>query len=455
MRRGSVSSSLTTTRDLSVPITSLRVKNFKCFLDSGTLKLAPLTVIFGRNNAGKSTLLQSLLLLRQTLDSPEYESRLNLRGQLFSAGTYADLVHEHRSSLDVSIILGVTPTGGRSTEVELEYSSDEPRSPRLAKLTVQSEDNLPPLVIQRGRGQGGPYELHIDGERVGLESEANFSFPVHGLMPLIGDEPSKVGRPNERRSRVRASARHVLSYLEKQLTDLRALGAFRTPPLRRYEYGGHVRSSIDTEGRNVVDALIDDISGRRKARGQLVREVNRWLKTVGDVQLLPIRRLSPTARLYELRLKHLRSGRWANFADVGSGIGQAFPVIVEGLRTPPHGIFLVQEPEIHLHPDAQLAMGDFILALAETDRRVIAETHSENILLRIRRRVVEARNSSRRLTPEDVSILYVDLDGEGNSIVTPLEMDELGQISEWPRGFMEDATEERMVLMKAMASTSK
>lgn len=196
-----------------VPITSLRVQNFKCFEDSGTLKLAPLTVIFGRNNAGKSTLLQSLLLLRQTLESPEYDSRLNLRGPLFSAGSYTDLVHEHRSKLDVSIVLGVLPPAGRPSEVTLEYSSDEPRSPRLAKLTVRLAEEFPSFVIQRGRGQGGPYELHIDGERVGLEAEVNFSFPVHGLMPLIGDEPSRVGRPNEKRSRVRASVRHALSYL--------------------------------------------------------------------------------------------------------------------------------------------------------------------------------------------------------------------------------------------------
>ena len=76
-----------------MPITSIRVQNFKCFRDSGPVKVAPVTMIFVRNNAGKSTLLQSLLLLRQTLDSGGFGASLNLRGPLFSAGSYVDLVH--------------------------------------------------------------------------------------------------------------------------------------------------------------------------------------------------------------------------------------------------------------------------------------------------------------------------------------------------------------------------
>jgi predicted ATPase len=213
-----------------------------------------------------------------------------------------------------------------------------------------------------------------------------------------------------------------------------------------------MRSAVDAEGRNVVEALIDDVARRGKLRGALLREVNRWLRTVGGVQLLPFRRLGRSARIYELRLKHIESGRWANFADVGSGIGQAFPVLVEGLRTPIGGTFLVQEPEIHLHPDAQLCMGDFLIRLAEEGRTVVAETHSENILLRIRRRIAERRKVATKLDRTDVSILFVDMDEQKNSIVKALKLDELGQIENWPKGFMEDATEERMQLLAAAAS---
>jgi predicted ATPase len=435
-----------------VPITSLRVQNFKCFRDSGSLRIAPLTVIFGRNNAGKSTLLQSLLLLRQTLDSGGFGATLNLRGSLFSAGSYIDLVHNHRAQENITVDIGITPEKSAEANIILEYSSGEPRPPRLVSFAVRVADQ-PPVEIKRGRGRSGPYELHIASERVGLEKEANFSFPAHGLLPVIGSELPRVGRPNERREAARSAARIAVAHLEESLASLRALGPFRQPPQRRYDFAGYMRDSVDAEGRNVVEALIDDVTRRGKLRGRLLREVNRWLRTVGGVQLLPFRRLGRSARIYELRLKHIDSGRWANFADVGSGIGQAFPVLVEGLRTPIGGTFLVQEPEIHLHPDAQLNVGDFLVSLAEDGRFVLAETHSENILLRIRRRIAQRTKSG--LKASDVSVLFVDMDEFANSVVRELKLDDLGQIDNWPKGFMEHATEERMQLLEAAASRSE
>jgi len=166
---------------------------------------------------------------------------------------------------------------------------------------------------------------------------------------------------------------------------------------------------------------------RGKLRGTLLRPINRWLARVGRVRLLPLRRISPTARLYELRMRDLDSGRWANFADVGFGIGQALPVLVEGLRTPPAGVFIVQEPEIHLHPDAQLAMADYLVELARSGRNVIVETHSEAVLLRIRGAAIKSGSSrtALRLSPEDIAIVHVSGRTTGASAVSSLSVDQL------------------------------
>jgi hypothetical protein len=430
-----------------MPITSLQLRNFKCFADSGRIPLAPLTVVFGKNNVGKSTILQGLMTLKQTLDAAEYEARLNIRGPLFSGGSYSDVVHAHKTSLKMSLELGITDSRGTESTVRMEYSSDEPSPPRLATFTLHSAKH-PVVEIRRGKGAGGPYELHIGGERLGSEKQANFSFPLHGLLPLIGEEPSRVGRPSASRKAARSRARTALDYVEQSLGSMRALGAFRHAPQRRYEYAGYARDNVDAAGRYVVDALIDDVTRRGRGRGNLFREVNAWLHRVGHVSLLPIASISPTARVYELRLRSLHSGRWTNFADLGSGIGQAFPVIVEGLRTPIGSMFLVQEPEIHLHPDAQLAMADFLVALANSGRRVVVETHSEAILLRVRRKLAEAKRGD--LRSEDVSLLVVEQGTVGKSKIRPLALDELGQIDGWPQGFLEDATRERFALMQAM-----
>jgi predicted ATPase len=436
-----------------MPLTRIRLANFKCFADSGDMPLAPLTVIFGRNNSGKSSILQSLLLLRQTLDSPEYGVRLNLRGPLYPAGSYADVVHQHQSKQHVTMRFGVDLTKqGRSGELQIECCSDEPQPPRVTRLKVTGGE-LEPLEIRRSRGRGGPFELTIGARCVGLEKDANFRFPVDQFLPLIGEEPSHVGRPSTKRSEIRGFARTMLDEFQKVLLNLRAVGAFRRQPERRYEYQGRVPEVVDSAGENVVNAIIEDAT-RRRGRAELLRMVNRWLKTVGRVRLLPLRHISRSARIFEVRLRDTDSGRWANFADVGFGIGQAFPVFVEGLRTPAGGTFLVQEPEIHLHPDAQLGMADFLVYLARSGRFVIAETHSEHLLLRIRRRILASfagKRSRLALKPEEVSILHIDKRRDGTSHARRLEMDDLAQIRNWPRGFMEEATQERMALLQETA----
>lgn len=437
-------------------IRRIRLRNFKCFADSGDIPIAPLTVICGRNNSGKSSILQSLLILRQTLDSPEYGPRLDLRGPHYPAGSYADIVHQHKAKQHVVMAFDVDlPTSDAPpASIELEFTSDEPQPPRLARLTV-AHKNIDMLEISRTRGRGGPYQLLIGGHSRGLEGVANFRFPLEQFFPVIGDEPRRRGRPNQRHDESRKLAREALAAFEAVLKGMRAVGAFRAQPERRYEYQGRVPEQIDAIGRNVVDALIEDMARRGKKRGELLRTVNEWLQTVARVRISSLKRISPTARIFQMRVKDVESGRWANFADVGFGIGQALPVLVEGLRTPPGEMFLVQEPEIHLHPDAQLAMANFLVSLATTGRCVIAETHSENLLLRIRSAIVTHANRRRRLSEEQLRVVVVRTRDDGSSYVTPLEIDSMAQIENWPKGFMEEATEERMSLLKAMARASQ
>lgn len=282
----------------------------------------------------------------------------------------------------------------------------------------------------------------------GGQRDANFSFPVNGLFPLIGDEPPRRGRPSRVRNKARARAREVLEQLDGALRGLRVVGPFRRPPERRYEYQGVAATAVDATGRDVVDALIESSIRRGRGAGRLVDAVNRWLEKVARVKL-DLTPIGETSKLFEVRLRDLESGRWSNYADVGFGIGQALPVFVEGLRTPEGGTFVVQEPEIHLHPDAQLAMADFLIDLMRSGRQVLIETHSEHLLLRLRRRIVAGTKDG--ISPEQLSMIHVAKQASGASQVVELAIDEMGQIQRWPAGFMEEANEERMALLEAMS----
>jgi predicted ATPase len=435
-------------------LVGLRLENFKCFEDTGEMRLAPLTLIFGKNNAGKSSILQSLLLLRQTVDAPEGGLRLNLSGPLYHVGAFHEIVHQHDAQSRICFALSLRQEDSGVAKVTLEFVSARVGPPPAGLLRVELPGE-PHLEFRRGRGAGGSYVLAIGGREHGGEEAAGFRISRGDFFPLIGGEVRKRGRPSEARQRVREKASAVLSTLERILGSMRTVGPFRRPPERQYVYAGSSLARPDPAGERVVDALIEDElrrRGKKVRRRELLGSVNRWLAQIGRVRLEPVRRIG-RSNIFELRLRDEESGQWASFADVGYGIGQAFSVIIEGLRTPSGGTFLVQEPEIHLHPDAQLAMADFLVYLAENDRQVIVETHSEAILLRIRRRTLAA--GRRRLERKKVSVIQVAREERGLARVRQLKLDELSQVSGWPRGFMEEAVEERLALLEAAAKSAE
>lgn len=423
----------------------LQLTEFKCFADSGPIRLAPLTLIFGRNNSGKSSVLQSLLLLRQSLGAPSYGPRLNLGGPLYSAGAFTDIVHLHRPDRRVTLQIAFDMEGS-TANVQLMFASDDPQSPRLANLAIRGEGESI-VEVRRGQGRGGPYELWIDESNRGREEDANFSFPVGGFLPLIGDEPPQKGRPNKARQAARDRAKSAVEELKRLLLGMSVIGPFRRPPERYYELRGAGPPGTDATGREVVDALIQSAIHKGRPQRALFRSVNDWLERIAGVRIDPIESGGGPGKHFSLTLRDSESKRFANFADVGFGVGQALPVIVEGLRTPEGGTFIVQEPEIHLHPDAQLAMADFLVDLMSTGRQVIVETHSEHILLRVRRRILEERG----LSPEKVSVIYIGRDKTPAGKVIPLDLDALGQMESWPSGFLQEATDERMALLEEMA----
>ena len=424
--------------------TGLRLNEFKCFSDSGPIRLAPLTLIFGRNNSGKSSVLQALLLLRQSLAASTYEPRLNLAGPLYSAGTFKDIVHLHRTTRNVTFALSFTLEDAEA-HVTLTFANEDPLAPRLASLEVQTKGGT--LGVHRGQGAGGPYQLWIGDSNRGGEKTANFSFPVGALLPLIGAEPPQRGRPSAARQAVRERAKAALERLETLLAGISVIGAFRRPPERLYEFRGASPPGADATGREVVDALIQSSIQKRRDRDALLSAVNTWLERIARVQIEPITSMDAAGKHYSLMMRDTETGRFANFADVGFGVGQALPVLVEGLRTVEGGTFIVQEPEIHLHPDAQLAMGDFLIDLMRSGRQVIVETHSEHILLRVRRELLAADGVS----PDDVSVLYIGTAPRARGEVVPLQLDELGEVENWPAGFLQEATEERMALLEERA----
>jgi predicted ATPase len=125
------------------------------------------------------------------------------------------------------------------------------------------------------------------------------------------------------------------------------------------------------------------------------------------------------------------SGQAFNLVDVGYGVSQVLPIIVDVLRGPVRSTFLLQQPEVHLHPRAQAALGSFLASLVSLQKkRLVVETHSDYLVDRVRMDVRDGRV----LKPEQVLILYFERH-PGHVEIQPIELDEHGNLREVPEGY--------------------
>lgn len=172
---------------------------------------------------------------------------------------------------------------------------------------------------------------------------------------------------------------------------------------------------------------MDSMRRGRKSRGIRQNVVN-WLQIAGIASDIKIVHLSD--RYFEVHIQHPITKEYANFADVGYGNSQVIPVLVAGLNAEGGDTFIVEEPEIHLHPKAQAELGDFFLDQFKRGVQSVIETHSEHMIVRLQRHIAQGN-----LQPKDVRIYYVHPTSSGKELI-PLELNAQGIFTaEWPGGF--------------------
>jgi predicted ATPase len=488
-------------------INGFSVTNFRGFQQSGLLPLPPLTCLVGRNSSGKSSLIHALLILRQSSEQRAMGTRvsqLNLNGSLISAGSYDDIVHGHDDHLAVGfqfqvhvetddvelrrvskaplIIMEVPrppiyrqtlPMGreGRiavrltralDVTVTLQFSPEPPFGPTLSRLIVEVP-TLGKVTFTRTVRKRRIQHWRAYAEALPKNS-VNILFPVASFLPFVVERSSRFGRlPQSERAKVSefvAYARRATREIDSFLSQLRVLGPFRTPPARRYSFTGLAAVDTGQSGERAVDLLITE-KLLRIPEQPLAIGVSYWLKCLGLAKRISIRDLARKANIFELAIFGAGSARTANFADVGFGVSQVLPVIVQGLLTPRSGTYVVQQPELHLHPDAQAGLADFFLYLASQGVRTIIETHSEYLLLRLRRRLAEGvkpfriglSSESETVGPViDKSWISVVFVGEKRRSATlrRLEIGDSFQFDNLPKGFMSQAVDDRIALMRAL-----
>jgi predicted ATPase len=367
-------------------IRTLSFRNFKCFaaLD---LELAPLTLLTGFNAGGKSTTIQTLLLLEQTLKGPISYPCLMLNGPILNLGTATDVLYAAGSSK--AMVIGVT--SGDHT-VRWQFAAKD----RLLAIDEVEE---------------------IDGVRRSTYSSAD----------LIGIRPQ-----GSSKGPVLASLESIVYLSAARQVDTEVYPSAFGAGLPKGDVGSigqYASWWLHEEGDDEAPA------SRRHpgfpAREAIRQQVNAWM---GDLFPGAEANSRPIDRTNLVRLE-FRSGLtsdWVRPSNIGYGMSYAFPIIVAGLCAEKGQTVILDSPEAHLHPRAQSRVGRFLAQMAGAGAQTVIETHSDHLLNGVRIAVRDGLLSS-----EEAAIYFFT--GNKNAQVIRLSVDKNGTISGLPEGFFDQA----------------
>ncbi len=460
-------------------ITHLHIRNFKVWQDTGPIRMAPITLFFGANSSGKSSIGQFLMMLKQTVEfsDPKTVFFPGSKNSAVQLGSYRDMVF-HRST-DNSIYFDYAwnlphalefkdARSGQSYKWDsMEFKSevgvgDKKRSvpivDSLQYRLIREKNAL--ITIGMQRKSASKNEYRVDSEGLALVRKLGRPWAPGSPVRFYGFPDEVVAYHQNADFVQELNLAHA-----KLFHSLAYLGPLRTRTERLYSWTGVEPESVGFAGESTIAGVLA-ASDRKLSLGYKCRAkrfeviIANKLQEMGLIEGFRIKAISEQRQEYEVKVRTTGSGDWVDLPDVGFGISQVLPVLVQCFYAPANSIILMEQPEIHLHPSAQAALADVMIDAinarengADRNIQLIVETHSEHFLRRLQRRIAEGRVEHDRVSAyfADVSITPAKL--------RELEVDLFGNIKNWPPKFfgdeMEDITEQAKAAMlkrKAMVS---
>jgi hypothetical protein len=469
--------------------TEIRATNFKSWarlapdaqadndaqIDSLGLPLGRVTGLFGANSSGKTSILQIPLLLKQTAESADRRTPLDL-GEVNSPirlGAFADILRNHDSQLslgggpswsDFSILTDDLddPNGslfsayGLSFDAEIYEAND---AMAVRSFQYYAERNR----ISYERVDGPEVAYRLTGR---INEDSEYFTPQVMRRPHTLPAPVKCyGFPDQ----VNAYFKNVgflgdLEFMfEEKLRRTYYLGPLREVPQPFYVWTGATPADVGYNGASAIPALLAaQKSGERENFRRIDRDLDpgpritveqhvaEWLQELGLVHSFRVAPVAQGADIYRAYVKRSEASPEVLLTDIGFGVSQVLPVLVLLAYVPPGSTVILEQPEIHLHPAVQSGLADVILEAALVRNvQVIVESHSEHLLTRIQLRVAEQQIANGTpVSADDIRLWFIDQAGPV-STANDLQLNEYGEIVNWPKDFFGDPFTETARIAKA------
>lgn len=432
------------------------VKDFRCFRDEQHARLAPLTLLVGENSTGKTSF---LAMVRALWDLAHHRQVPDFNEDPYNLGSFDEIAHHRgaRGSQSNFFTAGFSRPSHRAyydgtsdsdTRFQVVFgergAAPYPIRRQLTRGSVWIDEHFKDGLTQKVEvgTSNGSWERDIPEEQEYWQVSIGNGLPE----PMAGMSFRRIGSGEMELVGFRAlNASPVFTVTDQnQVTELAHLtfsyGPFRpfagapirSKPLRTYE---RRRATSDAEGTNVPNFLFEALLGKDEYGLALKQVLEGFGKASGLFDEISIRALGKRgSEPFQIQIRKYSGGLKGphrNLIDVGYGVSQALPVITEILRPDAPSMFLLQQPEVHLHPRAQAALGSLFCQVAGPERQLLVETHSDHLIDRVR---MDVRDGKSNLTPDDVSILYFER-GELDVKIHSLGIDEQGNITNVPPGY--------------------
>jgi predicted ATPase len=360
-------------------ISNIYVRNFKSLNDIDFV-LTNLTLIAGKNNVGKSSLIQVLLLLRQSYEKTTLlESGLLLQGDYIKVGNGKDALSND------------------TNEDFFQFTIDwEDNFCLNLKYEYKSKSDLQPFLLKKCD----------EYSRTSLFEKALFNNNFRYLSA----------------NRITPQSSYPAS--DYHVSTLNSLGITG-------EYTPHYLAV--NENLEVTDMLCHDQSSPKT----LLNQVNAWMSEMsGGIKIGAnvIEERNDVSLTYQFLTEGGRTDKFTP-VNVGFGLTYVLPVVTVLLSAKVGDLLIIENPEAHLHPSGQSTMGKLISLVAESGVQIIVETHSDHLLNGVRVAVGE-----KKISKDNISLLYFSKDEElkQHATITTPYLDEKGRLDEWPQGFFDE-----------------
>lgn len=388
-------------------IKSISFENYKAFPEKQTIQLKPITMLIGKNSSGKSSIAKLFTLLENSLSGKNDEPLLVKNQGVELGAEFRDLVFGRATSTPI--------------EFEIEFKND------LTLGVKVLQDQL-------------KYKLNI------LEWSFNdFSItftPETGFINSTGKKYKAKFRgfiPYEINTVRGKSMLSELSIPNLEI-DVDYIGPFRILPNRQFHLTGQIEyKNTGIKGENAYAML--GVSQRLKT--DLHEKVGEWFKEHFDGWKLIVKDSNP---YIEILLS--KNDTDVNIVDVGQGMNQVLPLVVRANEKRENSIIVMEQPELHLHPAAHADLAQlFAKSAKENNQTFVIETHSENILLRLRKLVIQ---NDFGFTKDDFVIYWIEDSELGGQEIKEITVDEEGVLSDWSEGVFNEDVKEILEMQKAI-----